>query len=150
MKIGRGARLKVATVMWIGVAVFLAWRGTIRHDPDHGAPEGFFKAIGSAKWQAIALLAAAVIGGLKGRFVLQKSAVRTARFIQRRPESDWFWMSVHPVIYVMIPLMMGMGIALRNTMGKDHPALIVGVYCGIACGLLVGARGFHLKDAQSG
>ena len=122
-----------------------AGRGTIK--PEAGMPDGYLGAItGSTKvW---ALLAALVLGGAKGWFVLRKSAVRTVRFIERRPERDWIWMSLHPVLYIMIPVMIGMGLALRHFWGAEYPALIVAVYVGIAAALVVGCAGFKSQTAK--
>jgi hypothetical protein len=141
MKISRQARIWTATIVWLAVAALLAWRGTVRSA--EGAPDGYFAAIATTQGKLLALGLALLIGGAKGWFVLSKSAARTARFIMRRPERDWVWNSFHPVLYVLIPLMILFGWGLRHFWGAQHPALVVGVYVGIAVALLVGVRGFH-------
>jgi len=143
MKIGREGRIWTATIVWLAVAAMLAWRGTIRGDDDH--PEGYFAAIATTSGKSLAVLAALAIGGAKGWFVLAKSAARTRRFIERRPERDWIWMSLHPVLYVLIPVMIAMGWALRHFYGREHPGLVVAVYVGIAAALVVGVRGFFAR-----
>lgn len=141
MKISRQGRIWTATILWIGVACMLAIRGTIVGSNGH---EGYLMRL-STGGKLAALAAAIVIGGAKGWFVLSRSAARTARFIERRPEKDWIWMSLHPILYVMIPLMIGLGLGLRHFYGEKYPALIVAVYVGIAVALLVGLRGFHSR-----
>lgn len=133
MKISRSARIGLAWFIWAGVAGMLAYRGLVPH----------FSNIGSTGGQAMALLLGVVVGSVKGYFVLSRSAERTAKFIARRPDQDWFWFCFHPVLYVLIPLMILFGVVLRHYCQDSAPAVVVGVYVGIAAALLVGLRGFR-------
>lgn len=135
MKLDRKARLVTATVLWLGVGLMLA----VRAYP-------YIEKIATTNGKLIALGAALIIGGLKGWFVLSRSAARTAGYISRRPERDWIWLSLHPILYLMIPLMVGLGLWLKHAYGETHPGLIVGVYYGIALALIVGTRGFRLRS----
>ena len=137
MKLTRHGRVRLATALWIAVSVMLIWRGT---DPFLGRME-------TTGGKVMTLLLAAVIGAAKGHFVIRKSAARTAKYIANRPERDWFWNAFHPVMYLIIPLMIAMGVWLRNYVGNDYPWIVVGVYVGVAAGLLASLRGFALKPA---
>ena len=132
MKLSRNGRVTVARLLWIGVAIMLTWRGLVPH----------FANIDSTWAKALAIIAGLVIGFGKGKFVLQKSALRSKRFIARRPERDWIWFSIHPIFFVLIPIMIGMGWTLRHYLADSAPAVIVGVYLGIAGALLIGSFGF--------
>lgn len=132
MKLSRNGRVTVARLLWVGAAVMLVWRGLVPH----------FANIDATWVKVVAVVAALAIGFGKGKFVLAKSALRSKRFIARRPERDWFWFSIHPVFFLLIPLMIGMGYTLRKYCADSAPGVIVGVYLGIAMALLIGSFGF--------
>ena len=121
-----------AATIWTAVAISLIGRGLVP----------YFANIESTTTRIVALVLAFVIGVPKGLFVISRSTERTARFIAKRPEQDWIWMSFHPVLYLLIPLMIAMGIFLRSHYGVSNPELIVGAYVAIGLALLVGVRGF--------
>lgn len=131
MKLSRNGRVAVARTVWIAVAILLLWRAL-----------PFLQAMSTLWGAAIALVCGIAIGWAKGRFVLRKSAVRTTRFIARRPERDWIWMSLHPVLYLLIPVMIALGIGIRTWLGPDYPGIVVAVYVGIAIALIFGSFGF--------
>ena len=130
LKISRITRKGLMVGIWSGVAGMLAYRGY----PFLSAVEGTGDLV---MWISIGL----VIGAAKGWFVLSKSAARTCAYIDRRPELDWFWLSLHPVLYVLIPAMIGLGAFMRHTYGESIPGLVAALYLGISVALLVGLRG---------
>ena len=138
MKLNRHGRVWLATAVWIAVALMLIWRGVFPH----------FSNIEAGWAKVVTLVAAIVVGLAKGVFVISKSAARTAAYIRRRPERDWIWNALHPILYLLIPVMILMGIMLKRWCKDDAPALVVGVYVGIGAALLVGSRGFFaaLRD----
>ena len=133
MKLSRSGRVGVATGLWLAVGVMLIVRGLFPH----------FANIDSMGVKVAAVLLGIAVGGAKGWFVLAKSAKRTAGFIARRPEQDWIWMSFHPVLWAVIPLMIAMGLTLKHYCAEDAPGVIVGVYVGIGAAMMVGSRGFR-------
>ncbi|MEE9391608.1 MAG: hypothetical protein V3W41_03795 [Planctomycetota bacterium] len=137
MKLSRNGRISLAIFIWLAVAVFLLYRGLIPHFANT-----------EPTWIAIlAIVLGAGMGFAKGKFVLRKSAKRTAGFIARRPEQDWFFFALHPILYFLIPLMMGLGFAVRKYAATDYPYLVVGLYVAISVALVVGSSGF--KTAQA-
>jgi uncharacterized membrane protein YwzB len=140
MKLSRNGRVSLARLLWIGVAIMLAYRGLVPH----------FSNIEATWAKVLAVVLALVIGFGKGKFVLRKSALRSKRFIARRPERDWFWFSIHPIFFLLIPLMIWMGSLLRKNFAADYPALIVGVYLGIGMALLIGSSGFSAPVVEDG
>ena len=139
MKLSRGGRAGLATLIWIAIGVMLIYRGLVPH----------FSNIETTWGKALALVLGVIIGGAKGMFVLRKSAVRTAGFIQRRPEKDWFWFCLHPILYILIPVMIGFGLLLKHYFAGSNPGIVVAVYVGIGCALIMGSLGFrrHLDSA---
>lgn len=138
MKISRRGRVRVATVLWLAVGTMLIARGW-----------PFFAAIASTQGKVITLAIALAVGIGKGLFVLSRSAARTAGFIRRRPEQDWFWFSVHPILYALIPLMIGVGLTLKHFYGQSFPALVAAVYFGIGAALIAGTKGFRAALAPA-
>ncbi len=102
----------------------------------------YFGQIESTMTKVIVLVLILAIGIGKGIFVISKSTARTAAYVARRPEQDWIWLSFHPVLYVLIPVMIAAGLFVRHQYGATMPALIVGLYGSIGLALLVGVRGF--------
>ncbi len=94
-------------------------------------------------WPAIGLL----FGGAKGWFVLSRSATRNGAYIDRRPEQDWFWLSLHPILYVLVPMMVGFARLVRYWLDGSLPGLIGAMYLAVAVALLLGTRGIR-RTAQ--
>ncbi|MFT7617212.1 MAG: hypothetical protein ACI97A_000846 [Planctomycetota bacterium] len=133
MKVSKKVRFATAMVVWLAVAVMLIYRGLVPH----------FGNIDSNMAKIVALSLAAVLGIAKGIFVISKSTARTAAFIIKRPSQDWIWMSFHPVLYVLIPVMILFGYWMKDMYAVSKPEVVVGVYVGIGIALLVGIRGFR-------
>lgn len=134
LKISRITRKGFMVGIWSGVAAMLAYRGY----PFLSAVEGTGDLV---MWISIGL----VIGAAKGWFVLSKSATRTCAYIDRRPELDWFWLSLHPVLYILIPAMIGLGHFMKVTYGESMPGLVAALYLGVSVALLLGLRGVRGK-----
>lgn len=136
VKLSRNGRIRLATLVWFAVALMLLYRGLVPH---FGNTDPVWVAV-------VAILIGAGIGFAKGKFVLRKSAARTAGFIGRRPEKDWFFLALHPVLYFLIPLMIGMGWLVKHYTSQDHPYVVVGLYVAIAVALVVGTPGFKTSQ----
>lgn len=134
LKISRITRKGFMIGIWSGVAGVLAYRGY----PFLIEVEGTGDLV---MWACIGL----AIGAAKGWFVLSKSAARTCAYIDRRPELDWFWLSLHPVLYILIPAMIGLGVFMRRTYGESMPGLVAALYLGVSVALLLGLRGVRGK-----
>ncbi|MEZ6195554.1 MAG: hypothetical protein R3F20_07480 [Planctomycetota bacterium] len=140
MKLSRNGRIAVARGLWLAVGVMLAWRGLVPH-------------LGNidAVWlKIVAVVVGLAVGVAKGKFVLAKSARRTKRFIARRPAQDWIWFSVHPVLYLLIPLMIAMGLTVKHFTQADHPEVVVALYLAIAAAMWTGSRGFSAPLEDDG
>jgi hypothetical protein len=74
--------------------------------------------------------------------VLRKSSVRILKRLDNGPERAPFYQTWPPYLLLLIPLMIGGGIALRHFYGKEHPALILAVYAGIGAALLTSSIPF--------
>jgi hypothetical protein len=128
MKISAPSRAFVAGVIWSLVGVFLILRG-------------FFPYwIGTAResfWGGMAILVAAVLlGAAKGWFVLRRSSARVLAYIDLHREPQGFWHIYPPGFFLLIPLMIGLGLALRAGFADSLPALIAGIYLAVGTALL--------------
>lgn len=87
---------------------------------------------------AISLAAALLIGGIKGKFVLTKTARRNKERIDKLPPP----VKVHHVyakpFYLFIAAMMGLGFVLRNwNEYLGGYVVVAAIYCGIGIALMV-------------
>lgn len=139
MKMNQSQRLFLAGALWIAIGTFLAVRGA-----------AYFKAahVMSPLWAYLGLALGVVVGCAKGLFVLRKSAKRVIARIESRVAPEPFWQIYPPYLYLLIPLMIGLGLTLRHFFGASHPSLILGVYAGIGAALLVSAMPFFAARAR--
>lgn len=140
----RSSLLGFAAFVWIGSGIGLLARGV----------SYFFKAVNEqeAGTAGIAIAAAIglVIGAVKGRFVLAKSARRNKHRIEALPEPTKPWQVFKPLFYVFLASMMGMGIGLRFLFRSgDYGGWLSygGMLCGIGGALFVSAFVYWFEDA---
>ena len=101
----------------------------------------------AAAWPSLAaaIALALAVGGLKGRYVLARTARRNRARIGRlaRPRP---WNAFTPRFYVLIAAMVGLGILLRRgaERGVFEPVWVGALYLGIGCALLVSAAVYFL------
>lgn len=130
------ARRLVVCVLWFAVGVMLIVRGL----PYTGLVESadIVGLSGSDSW--IALAAAAVIGVGKGFTALKKGARRAVTQIVKQGESAPPWTIFSPIMYLLVALMIGLGLALRHGSYDDTTkAWVVGiVYPAVGLALIIG------------
>lgn len=120
-------RALAAGVVWLIGGSMLLWRGS---------PYWMRSYEASPTTAIVILLAALIIGGAKGWFVLRKSSARMIRRIEASPVPRPIW-EIYPVyFYPLILVMIGMGWSVRHYWGEDLPGLVAGVYLGIGAALL--------------
>lgn len=132
-------RALLGGVVWVAIGVMLIWRGF---------PYWAKSETSSPGWALWAVVLGLVIGGAKGVFVLRKSAARMIRRIESRPGRAPFWQIYPPYLYLLIPVMIGMGLALKSYYGESKPSLVLGVYVGIGAALLCSSFPFFGASAR--
>jgi uncharacterized membrane protein len=92
---------------------------------------------------------AALIGLVKGRFVLSKTARRNKTRINNLADP----VSLHDIFskpfYFLIPMMMGLGVLLRSfNQYLGGYIVVAAIYCGIGMALIVSSRIYWFSDAE--
>ena len=95
-------------------------------------------------------IVAGLIGLVKGRFVLSKTAHRNKTRIHNLEDP----VSLHHIFskpfYFLIPMMMGFGILLRSFNEYLGGYIVVAaIYCGIGMALIVSSRIYWFSDAET-
>ena len=133
----KSQRAFLAGAVWVVIGLMLIVRGWMH-----------WEEFGSSDFPALPLVIGAVIGLAKGFFVIRKSAGRMIRRIEEGPDKQPLWRMYPPYLYLLIPLMIGLGLGLKALWGEEHPALILAVYAGIGCALLGSCTPFFSAAAR--
>jgi len=130
------ARRWLVCVIWFAVGVMLIVRGL----PYTGLIENteIEGLAGNDSW--IALAVAVVVGVGKGLTMLKKGARRAVTQIISRGETAPPWTIFSPIMYLLVALMIGMGLALRHgDYDAGTKAWVVGIlYPAIGLALMIG------------
>jgi len=130
------ARRQLVFVIWFAVGVLLIVRGLPYTGLlDQADVTGL---TGNDRW--IALAAACVIGVAKGLTAIRKAARRSVARIVSRGESAPPWTIFSPIMYLLVAVMIGMGLALRyGSYDETTKAWIVGIlYPAVGVALMIG------------
>ena len=130
------ARRWLVCVIWFAVGVMLIVRGL----PYTGLIDNadIVGLTGNDSW--IALAAAVVVGVGKGLTMLKKGARRAVTQIMGKGETAPPWTIFSPIMYLLVALMIGAGMALRHgDYDAGTKAWVVGIlYPGIGLALMIG------------
>jgi len=132
------ARRNVVSVIWTLVGLLLIWRGLpylgIREVPE------VVGLAGTSTWIALAI--AVVVGIGKGMSALRKGARRAVTHIERQGERAPWWNVFSPVMYVLVAIMIGAGIALRTApYDAGVKAWVIGIlYPAVGVALMIGGQ----------
>jgi len=93
-------------------------------------------------------ITAGLIGLIKGKFVLSKTARKNKNRIHQLEDP----VSIHQLFakpfYVLIPMMMGLGVLLRSyNEYLGGYVVVAAIYCGIGMALIVSSRTYWAPDA---
>jgi hypothetical protein len=116
MKLNRGWAIKFSGMIWFGVGLMLMIKG-LKFVVMAGVSEGnrpLLTSLGGGDQAVFILIVAGLlIGFLKGKFVLARSAKRIIGYILSLPENA-SWKQVYPPrYYILIGVMMFLGFILR-------------------------------------
>ena len=138
----KNSLISIAGGFWCVVGLFLIIRGF-----------GLYQLAGQeqhATQIAIALsgITAGLIGLIKGKFVLSKTARKNKNRIHQLEDP----VSIHQLFakpfYVLIPMMMGLGVLLRSyNEYLGGYVVVAAIYCGIGMALIVSSRTYWAPDA---
>lgn len=138
-----GRRTLVA-VVWFLVGLLLIWRG-LPYTGVTTAPD-IVGLTGTDTWIALAI--AVVVGIGKGMSALRKAGRRAATRIESMGERAPFWTVFSPVMYLLVLLMIGLGVALRLApYDAGIKAWVVGIlYPAVGVALILG--GLLVRNAE--
>ncbi|MBT5027488.1 MAG: hypothetical protein HOL15_08935 [Nitrospinaceae bacterium] len=138
----KNSLISIAGGFWCVVGLFLIIRGF-----------GLYQLAGQeqhATQIAITLsgITAGLIGLIKGKFVLSKTARKNKNRIHQLEDP----VSIHQLFakpfYVLIPMMMGLGVLLRSyNEYLGGYVVVAAIYCGIGMALIVSSRTYWAPDA---
>jgi len=95
-------------------------------------------------------IVAVLIGLIKGRFVLSKTANRNKTRIYNLNDPVGLKDLFSKPFYFLIPMMMGLGIILRTFNEYLGGYIVVAaIYCGVGMALIVSSRVYWLADLQN-
>ena len=95
-------------------------------------------------------IVAGLIGLVKGRFVLSKTARRNKTRIHNLEDPVSLYHIFSKPFYFLIPMMMGFGILLRSFNEYLGGYIVVAaIYCGIGMALIVSSRIYWFSDAKT-
>ena len=95
-------------------------------------------------------IAAGLIGLIKGKFVLSKTAQRNKNRIYNLDDPVGLQDIFSKPFYFLIPAMMGLGIMLRTFNEYLGGYIVVAtIYCGIGMALIVSSRVYWFADLQN-
>jgi uncharacterized membrane protein len=94
-------------------------------------------------------IVAGLIGLVKGKFVLSKTARRNKTRIHNLEDPIKLYNIFSKPFYFLIPMMMGLGILLRSFNEYLGGYIVVAaIYCGIGIALIVSSRIYWFSDAR--
>ena len=140
----KNSLISIAGGFWCVVGLFLVVRGFGMYQlADHEQHSTQVAIILSG-------IAAAVIGLVKGKFVLSKTAQKNKTRIYELEDPVRIHQIFAKPFYILIPMMMGLGILLRSYNGYLGGYVVVAaIYCGIGIALIVSSRTYWATEPDS-
>lgn len=117
--------LFLAACLWTAVGIFLSWRAVTA-----------LSRLGASE-AAAAVLAAAVLGGIKGMKILRPAAVKGVRRIEERGDGRCLGGFLSWKSWLFVLGMGGFGMWMRSV--GLHPALLGGILGAVGVALFLGA-----------
>jgi uncharacterized membrane protein len=95
-------------------------------------------------------ITAALIGLVKGKFVLSKTARKNKTRIHELEDPVRIHQIFAKPFYILIPMMMGLGVLLRSyNEYLGGYVVVAAIYCGIGMALIVSSRTYWITESDS-
>ena len=139
--LSKNSLISIAGGFWCVVGLFLVVRGFGMYQlADHEQHSTQVAIILSG-------IAAAVIGLVKGKFVLSKTAQKNKTRIYELEDPVRIHQIFAKPFYILIPMMMGLGILLRSyNEYLGGYVVVAAIYCGIGMALIVSSRTYWTTE----
>jgi uncharacterized membrane protein len=142
--LNKNSLISIAGGFWCVVGLFLVIRGF-----------GMYQLAGQEQHStqiAIILsgITAALIGLVKGKFVLSKTARKNKTRIHELKDPVHIHQIFSKPFYILIPMMMGLGILLRSyNEYLGGYVVIAAIYCGVGMALIVSSRTYWATESDA-
>ena len=139
----KGSLIKIAGGLWCIIGLMLVIRGVGLYQLAEMEQHATEIAI------TISGILAGLIGLVKGKFVLSKTAHKNKNRIHNLEDPVKLYNIFSKPFYFLIPMMMGLGILLRSFNEYLGGYIVVAaIYCGIGIALIVSSRIYWFSDAR--
>ena len=134
----------IAGGLWCVIGLFLIFRGL-----------GLYQLAGQEQHSTqiaitLSVITAMLIGLIKGRFVLSKTARKNKARIHGLKDPVYIHQIFAKPYYFLIPMMMGLGVLLRSyNEYLGGYVVIAAIYCGIGMGLIISSRTYWAAETPS-
>ena len=143
MRLNKKRLTVIAGGLWCIIGFFLVIRGVRLYQLAEMEQHATKIAI------TISGIAAGLIGLIKGKFVLSKTAQRNKNRIYKLDDPVGLQDIFSKPFYFLIPMMMGLGILLRSYNEYLGGYIVVAaIYCGIGMALIVSSRVYWFIEPQ--
>ena len=144
MSLSKGSLIKIAGGLWCIIGLMLVIRGVGLYQLAEMEQHATEIAI------TISGILAGLIGLVKGKFVLSKTAHKNKIRIHNLEDPVKLYNIFSKPFYFLIPMMMGLGILLRSFNEYLGGYIVVAaIYCGIGMALIVSSRIYWFSDAET-
>ena len=135
--------IKIAGGLWCVIGFFLVVRGVRLYQLAEMEQQATIMAITTSA------LIASLIGLVKGKFILSKTAYRNKNRIFMLDDPVKLQDIFSRPIYFLIPIMMGLGVLLRSYNEYLGGYIVVAaIYCGIGMALIVSSRIYWFTESE--
>ena len=140
----KNSLISLAGGFWCVVGLFLLIRGfgmyQLAGQEQHSTQVAIF----------ISAIVAALIGLIKGKFVLSKTARKNKTRIHGLEDPVHIHQLFAKPFYILIPMMMGLGVLLRSyNEYLGGYVVVAAIYCGIGMALIVSSRTYWITEPDS-
>jgi hypothetical protein len=143
LSLSKGSLIKIAGGLWCIIGLMLVIRGVGLYQLAEMEQHATEIAI------TISGILAGLIGLVKGKFVLSKTAHKNKIRIHNLEDPVKLYNIFSKLFYFLIPMMMGLGILLRYFNEYLGGYIVVAaIYCGIGMALIVSSRIYWFSDAE--
>jgi uncharacterized membrane protein len=139
--LNKNSLTSIAGGLWCVIGLFLIFRGF-----------GLYQLAGQEQQSTqnaiiISIVSAILIGLVKGRFVLSKTARKNKARIHGLQDPVRIRQIFSKPFYFLIPMMMGLGILLRSyNEYLGGYVVVAAIYCGIGMALIIASRTYWAKE----
>lgn len=142
--LNKNSLISIAGGLWCVIGLFLFLRGF-----------GLYQLAGQEQHSTqvaiiLSVITAVLIGLVKGKFVLSKTARKNKARINGLKDPVHIHQLFSKPFYILIPMMMGVGVLLRSyNEYLGGYVVVAAIYCGIGMALIVSSRAYWAREPDA-